>query len=110
MRDASDLTTCCVVLRPVQEEAEGQLPGMPTQQPPASAVSRKGVHFADSVRRVEDEPCAARVGGLTTPVLVVMMASLAYLADTLQVSRHGRALRSCGSWLGRTELDCRHLC
>ena len=58
---------------------------MPTQQPAAAATSRKGVHFADSVRRTEDEPCAARVSGLTTPVLVVMMASLAYLADTLQV-------------------------
>lgn len=58
---------------------------MPTQQPPATAVSRKGTHFADSVRRIEDEPCASRVGGLTTPVLVVMMASLAYLVQTLQV-------------------------
>jgi hypothetical protein len=71
----------------LQEEAESQLPGMPTQQPPATAVSRKGTHFADSVRRIEDEPRASRVGGLTTPVLVVMMASLAYLVQTLQVCR-----------------------
>jgi hypothetical protein len=83
----------CSVLRhtapSLQEEAESQLPGMPTQQPAAAATSRKGVHFADSVRRTEDEPCAARVSGLTTPVLVVMMASLAYLADTLQVRPAG---------------------
>jgi hypothetical protein len=58
---------------------------MPSEQPPPGAVSRKGVRFADSVRRVEEEPCASRVGGLTTPVLVVMLASLAYLAQTLQV-------------------------
>lgn len=83
-------------LRVQQEDAESQLPGMPTQQPPASATSRKGIHFADSVRRVEDEPCAARVSGLTSPVLVVMMASLAYLMETLQVRfRQGGA---AGSW------------
>jgi len=70
---------------------------MPTQQPPASATSRKGIHFADSVRRVEDEPCAARVSGLTSPVLVVMMASLAYLMETLQVRFRPR--RAAGSWL-----------
>jgi hypothetical protein len=58
---------------------------MPSEQPPTSAVSRKGIRFADSVRRIEDEPCASRVSGLTTPVLVVMMASLSYLAQTLQV-------------------------
>lgn len=65
---------------------------MPTQQPAANVTNRKGVAFADSVRRAEDEPCAARVSGLTTPVLVVMMASLAYLAETLQVVGWG--------WLG----------
>lgn len=82
---------CVLWLWPSQEEAESQLPGMPSEQPPLGAASRKGVHFADSVRRVEDEPCAARVGGLTTPVLVVMLASLAYLAQTLQVwQRMGR--------------------
>lgn len=76
---------CVLCLWLSQEEAESQLPGMPSEQPPPGAVSRKGVRFADSVRRVEDEPCASRVGGLTTPVLVVMLASLAYLAQTLQV-------------------------
>jgi hypothetical protein len=59
---------------------------MPQQLPPPGCTSRKGaLPFLASVARPQEEACAGRVEGLASGVLVVMMASLAYLAETLQV-------------------------
>ncbi|WIA21715.1 hypothetical protein OEZ85_000881 [Tetradesmus obliquus] len=67
-----------------QEEAESGMPGLPEALPPPGTASKKGLPFLECVRRTQQEPHAERIEALSPEVLVVMMASLGYLLDTLQ--------------------------
>eukprot|EP00775_Hariotina_reticulata_P003791 gene3791-4049_t len=74
----------CIGGHSIAEEAEAHMPGLPLCLPAPGTTSKKGIPFLESVRRIDQEPCFRHIEELSNEKLVVMMASLGYLLDTLQ--------------------------